>query len=638
MTVQGNEFGSWTSPITAKTLVEGVVRYAEIEVDGDELYWLEARPEEKGRQVFVRDSDNQDLYSAPFSARTTVHEYGGKCGAILNGVLYFSNYTDQHLYKVKIGEEPTLVTDLENMRFADMSIHPSGKWLYAVGEDHTNFPNIENLLVRVDLESGEVARIATGHDFYSSPRISPDGSRLCFYLWDHPNMPWDGTELWVATLDDMGCISELNKIAGGKEESVIEPSWSPDGVLYYASDRTNYWNLYDETGSLLLEMDGEFASPPWVFGSMNHAFLTIDGSPYIAATITEKGEDFLVLINRKTKDLKRIFLEFNFLSDIHSYKDGLIFFASSPFLPQRMVYFDPKTESCTLLRATKEYDISHEYISAPISIAFPTANNKEAYAFYYPPTNPNYGKETSGEKPPLIVACHGGPTAHVSPRFALSIQYWTSRGFALCDVNYGGSTGYGREYRNRLRGSWGVVDVEDCCNAAKYLIEKGLVDPHRLAIRGGSAGGFTTLACLAFTNVFQAGTDLFGVSDLIGLTECTHKFESRYNDTLVGPYPEDKEKYIRYSPAHSVSQISAPVLILQGDEDKIVPPSQSEVVYNALLKNCIPTAYIVYKGEQHGFRKAENIIHSLESELYFYCKIFGLPEPVGIPSIKIENL
>lgn len=630
-------YGSWQSQITAQNVAEGQIKIKQLEIDKEEIYWLEARPKEKGRCVFVRAKEMQDLFKAPYNARTTVHEYGGNSGIIHEGTLYFCNFQDQNLYQVTENGEPKLVIDLLNKRLGDFSLHPNGKWLYAVMEEHFSEGKITNQIVKIDIETKTVDVLASGHDFYGSPRINPEGDKIVFYSWDHPNMPWDGTDLWLCDLDVKGNVETEKKIAGGKDESVIEPKWSSRGVLYFVSDRDGYWNLYNEDNEPIYEINADFSLPPWELGNSSYTFIDIGGKPHIAAIITEKAIDSLVLIDLKEKKLTRIPLEYTVYQQLKTRKGSLVFIGSSPQKHPEIVSYDPTTQKTKILYKASELSIDEEWISLPRALEFPTTNHKTAYAFYYPPKNPHF-KPLLEEQPPLIVFVHGGPTAHVTSALKLVIQFWTSRGFAVADVNYGGSSGYGREYRDRLKMQWGIVDVDDCCNAASYLVEKKLADPKRLAIRGGSAGGYTTLAALTFKNTFQVGASLYGIGDLEMLAHHTHKFEAHYLDLLIGKYPEKKSRYIELSPLHNLDKLSCPTILLQGSEDQVVPKEQSQKMYEALLSKKIPTAYLLFEGEQHGFRQAENIIKALEAEYYFYCTLFEIPIDAKIPPIAIANL
>lgn len=636
MPVIAAPYGSFSSPISAEWIAKGSVHMKHLLVDEEEMYWIEGRPQEKGRDIPVKYSTRKDLLPAEYSVKTTLHEYGGKCFCVHDGTFYFSNYPEQNLYKCSQEGSITRITNENSLRFADFSIHPNGKWLYSVVEDHNN-ESVKNSIVKIHLETGNLETIAAGHDFYAAPRISPDGMRIAYIFWDHPNMPWDKTELWLGDLNQDGLIESEKKISGLENESILEPSWSPSGMLYFVSDRNGYWNLYNEENEPICEMNADFTSPLWYLGEKNYTFVLVDNKPHIAAIYTEKAIDFLALIDIEKRSLKKIPLEFNALSNINTRKQTIVFFARSSTELSQLVEFDPTSNEINVLVAPEPLNIEPSFFSSPEVIEYPSLNGKHAFAFFYPPKNPNF-TGNKDEKPPLIVFTHGGPTAHTSPSLKLSIQYWTSRGFAVCDVNYSGSTGYGREYRDRLKGEWGVVDVYDVCSAANYLVEKGLVDPNRLAIEGGSAGGYTTLAALTFSNTFKVGASYFGVSDLSLLAQETHKFEAHYLDTLIGPYPAKEALYKERSPLVHADNLSCPVLFLQGGMDKIVLPNQAEKMYDILLKKKIPTAYLLFEDEAHGFRKAPNIIAAMEAELYFYRRIFKIPSTEKAPSLQIVNL
>ncbi|MBM3193057.1 MAG: S9 family peptidase [Chlamydiae bacterium] len=637
MPIFATPYGSFSSPISAELVAKGSVAIRQILIDEDHLFWIEGRPEENGRAVAVCYESKKDILPSPYYIRTTVHEYGGKCSEIFDGIIYFSNFTDQNLYKLLPDKTVVKITNTTVFRFADFSIHPNGKWLYCVLEDHTEKDRIENCIGRVDLETGEVEKIAKGHDFYAAPRLSPDGKKIAFIFWDHPNMAWDATELWIADLGTTGYIESEKKIAGSKDESVVEPSFSPEGLLYFISDRSGYWNLYNEENEAIYEMNAEFSNPIWLLGNKSYTFVKVENKTKIAAIITEKAIDSLALIDIEKHTLKKIPLEFNTISDISTWKENIVIIAKSPTKLQHIIQVDPISEKISILKAPKELEIDSSYFSTPEIIEFPSLNDKTAFAFFYPPKNPKVRAKNS-EKPPLIVFTHGGPTSNVNSSLKLAIQFWTSRGFAVCDVNYSGSSGFGREYRDRLKGNWGVVDVFDVCSAAKFLVNKGAVDKDKLIIEGGSAGGYTTLAALTFTDVFKVGGSYFGVSDLELLTQDGHKYEARYLDSLIGPYPAKKSLYQERSPLFHADKLSCPVLFLQGGMDKIVPKNQAEKMYEALLKKKIPTAYILFEEEAHGFRSSQNIITAFESELYFYRKILKIPSNEKAPPIKIVGL
>lgn len=643
-------YGSWKSPITADLIVAGTVGLGGIALDGEDVYWTEGRPAEAGRNVIVRrtpDGKTTDVTPPPFNVRTRVHEYGGGSFTVKDGIIYFSNFADQRLYKQKAGTgEPQPLTSAGDRRYADAVIDSLRSRIICVCEDHTAGGHEPvNTLVSINLENGEdVQLLASGSDFYSSPHLSPDHSQLAWLSWNHPNMPWDGTQLWVANIQDDGSLSEPQLVAGGVTESIFQPEWSPDGVLYFVSDRSGWWNFYRWQPNLgkggvwevesLCAMEAEFGLPQWVFGMSTYAF---ESANRIICTYTHEGIWYLATLDTQTKQLDAIETPYTDISSVHAAPGRAVFIAGSATEPTAVVQIDLTNKQINVLKRSNQLEIDPDYLSTPQSIAFPTENGLTAYAIFYPPKNKDY-TAPDGEKPPLIVKSHGGPTAATSSAFNLKIQYWTSRGFAFVDVNYGGSTGYGREYRQRLNDNWGIVDVDDCANAAKYLAQQGLVDSERLAIAGGSAGGYTTLAALTFRDVFKAGASYYGVSDLEILAKETHKFESRYLDGLIGPYPERKDLYEMRSPIHHTDQLSCPVIFFQGLEDKVVPPNQAEMMVEALKAKGLPVAYVAYEGEQHGFRRAENIKRTLEGELHFYSRIFGFELAEVIEPVSIHNL
>jgi dipeptidyl aminopeptidase/acylaminoacyl peptidase len=642
-------YGSWKSPITADLIVAGTIGLGQIVVDGENVYWSEGRPAEAGRSVIVRrtpDGKTTDVTPPPFNVRTRVHEYGGGAFAIKDGIVYFSNFADQRLYKQAPSSEPQPLTPVADLRYADAVVDLQRERIICVQEDHTKGDREPtNSLISISLNNGEdIQVLASGSDFYSSPRLSPDTSQLAWISWNHPNMPWDGTQLWVAPVNPDGSLGEAECVAGGTDKSIFQPEWSPDGVLYFVSDRSGWWNLYRwlppmPEGGLggvepLCPMDAEFGLPQWVFGMSTYGF---ESANRLICTYTKKGSWQLASLDLQTKQLEVIETPYTDISSLQVASGRAVFIAGSATQPTAIIQMDLVTRQIEVLRWSSELKIEPGYLSTPQEIPFPTENGLIAYAFFYPPQNQDY-TPPKGEKPPLLVKSHGGPTASVSSTFNLKIQYWTSRGFGFLDVNYGGSTGYGREYRQRLNQQWGIVDVDDCANAAKYLAEQGLVDSERLAIAGGSAGGYTTLCALTFRDVFKAGASHYGVSDLEALATDTHKFESRYLDGLIGPYPERKDLYEARSPIHFTDQLSCPAIFFQGLEDKIVPPNQAEMMVAALKAKGLPVAYVAFEGEQHGFRRAENIKRALDGEFYFYSRVFGF-EPAGtIEPVAIDNL
>ena len=635
-------YGSWRSPISAQMLVQGAVRFGDVAIDGDTLYWIEGRPEEQGRYVIVRrtkDGEIDDILPAPFSARTLVHEYGGGALAASGGTVFFANYADQRLWKLTPGNAPQPIAAAAKLRFADFIHDAARNRLIAVCEDHTTSDHEpSNRVVAVNLADGRVTTLVEGAAFYSNPRISPDGRQLSWLSWNHPNMPWDGTELFVAPLTSDGAIGKPRKVAGGAEESIFQPSWSPDGTLYYVSDKTNWWNLYAERDGKLvpiLPMDAEFGTPQWVFGMTTFGFQA-DGT--IVARYTSRGKWHVTRIDPTAGKQRPMDLPYTNISSMDVAGDRAYAIAGSPTQPDALVEIDLTTGKAQQIRRSSPIEPDPEYTSVPAAIEFPTEGGKTAYAFYYPPINRDF-RGPDGQSPPLLILIHGGPTSATAALFRLTTQYWTTRGFAVCDVNYGGSTGYGRDYRNRLRDSWGMVDVNDAANAARYLAQAGKADRAKLIIRGGSAGGYTTLACLTFVeDVFRCGASHYGISDLAIMVRDTHKFESRYLDRLVGVLPKDEARYRERSPIFHLDRFKRPVILLQGLEDKIVPPNQAEMILDSLKTRGVPVAYVPFPGEQHGFRKAENIIRAHEAELYFYSRILGFENADKIEPVEIFNL
>jgi len=641
MIVTTSPYGSWKSPISADIVAAGEVGLEQVKLDGDDIYWIERRAHEGGRKVIVgRSSDGRvtEITPPPFNARTRVHEYGGGDYSIADGKIVFSNFTDQRLYVQKLGSEPKSLTPEVTVRYADGQIDNRRNLFFCVREDHSRQGEAVNSIVRIGLNSeneGEV--IVSGNDFYSSPRLSPDGSQLAWLTWNHPNMPWDGTELWAGKLNHDGSISEKEKIAGGVDESIFQPEWSPHGVLYFISDRSGWWNLYryrQKQIEALCPMDAEFGQPQWVFGTSLYAFAS---EHRIVCSYSTNGCDYLATLDTQTKALDTIELPFSAISQVRSAGNRAVFIGASSTDSATIVSLDLDSNSIEILRRSRATAVDAGYLSTPRSVEFTTERGSISYGYFYAPQNRDYAGPAD-EKPPLLVISHGGPTSSTSGALKYSIQYWTSRGIAVLDVNYGGSSGYGRAYRQRLNGNWGIVDVDDCVNGARYLAERDEVDGDRLAIRGGSAGGYTTLCALTFRDAFKAGASQYGISDLEALAKDTHKFESRYLDRLIGPYPERRDLYIARSPIHFTDRLSCPMIVFQGLEDKVVPPSQAEKMVEAVRAKKLPVAYLTFEGEQHGFRKAENIRRVLEAELYFYSRIFGFELADPVEPVEIENL
>lgn len=642
MATEVRPYGSWTSPISAEMLTSQATRMVDAWLTEDNaLYWIEVRSQEGGRFAVMRlregEKEPMQVTPAPYSVRTRVHEYGGSPLAIVGETLFFSNYGDHRIYRQRPGEDPQPITAPAKMRYADPIWDSERDRLIAIREDHTTSDiQAVNALVAIDPEAGGTGQVLVqGYDFYLYPRLSQDGRRLAWICWNHPNMPWDGTELWVADVTPEGDVVNAVQVAGGPEESVIQPAWSPEGDLYCVSDRTGWWNLYRVTdGGLeaITDQAVEYGQPNWQIGTMNYAFY----GEQILAFYGDKGYDHLVLINPKTRQQAAIDLPYTVMGQICANRYRAVFFAGSPTEPWALVSLDPGTGSTTVIKASSRPLLDVEDISIPEAIEFPTERGRTAHAFFYPPKNHRFAAP-EGEKPPLLVFSHGGPTGQTEALYGLGMQYWTTRGFAVVDVNYGGSTGYGREYRNRLYDSWGLLDVEDCTNVALYLAEEGRVDINRLAIRGGSAGGYTTLACLTFRDVFHVGASYFGVSDIGALARETHKFESRYMDKLVGPWPEAESTYQARSPVFHAEKLTSPVIFFQGLDDKVVLPNQAELMVESLRERGIPVAYLPFEGEGHGFVRAENVIRAQEAELYFYAQIMGIDLTERIEPVAIHN-
>ena len=636
-------YGSWKSPITADLIVSGAVGLGKIDLEDDDVYWVEMRPSEGGRMVIVRrssDGSTTDITPEPYNARTRVHEYGGGAFLVNDGVAYFSNFSDQRLYRQEPGNAPRAITPEQPLRYVDGVFDQQRRRIVCVREDHRGEGEPVNAIVGVDAEGKEPQKVLfSGSDFCAAPRLSPDGTKLAWLAWDHPNMPWDGTRLLLADVLADGSLGEPQVVAGGAAESVLLPLWSPEGELHFVSDRNGWWNLHRwRNGAIqpVLEMEAEFARPQWVFDAAAYGFLT-DGR--IACSYVQRGTWNIGLIDPDSGRLTRLELPFSEMGrgELRASGNRIVFSAGAPDKAMAIMSLDVESGAVETLQQAHELEVDAAYLSAPEAVEFDTTDGRTAHAFYYPPRNPDFAAPP-GEKPPLLVKSHGGPTAAAQTALDLGIQFWTSRGFGVVDVNYGGSTGYGTEYRRRLNGTWGITDVDDCVNAARFLAARGDADPERLAIDGASAGGYTTLAALTFHDVFRAGASLYGVSDLEALAKETHKFESRYLDSLVGPYPERQDLYAERSPINHTHLLSCPLLLLQGLEDEIVPPNQAEMMFEAVKSKGLPTAYIPFEGEQHGFRRSENIKRALEAELYFYSRVFGfdLPDPVAL--VEIENL
>jgi dipeptidyl aminopeptidase/acylaminoacyl peptidase len=628
-------YGFWKSPITSDLIVAQSIGLSEVRLDGEDIYWLESRPQEGGRSVVVRhvawNSSSEDVTPADFNVRTRVHEYGGGAWTVAEGMIYFSNHADNRLYRMdRYGHQPMPLSPEGSWRYADGLLDTRRRCWIGVREDHSAEGQPVNTLVRVDIagivpDAGTV--LASGHDFYSSPRLSPDGRWLAFLAWDHPNMPWMGTELYVLDLAKPDVAPLL--IAGGPKESIFQPEWAPDGTaLYFVSDSSGWWNLYRKKSRSPIEplvftkentaMEAEFGQPQWVFGMSSYAFAENDR---LVCSYVSKGLGYLGLVDLASGSFRTLDVPYADFYSVRAFKNRAMFRAGSATAPGSIVVLNIDSGFTEVLKqSTSVADdpgVARNF-TRPEPVEFPSGEGRTAFGLYYPAFNADY-EAPEGERPPLLVKCHGGPTSAASSTLNLGIQFWTSRGIAVLDVNYGGSTGFGRAYRESLNGNWGIVDVEDCVNGAKHLAEKGLVDGNRSVITGGSAGGYTVLAALTFHDYFRGGASHYGVSDLAFLVRDTHKFESRYLDSLIGPYPGKEDLYRDRSPITFADRLNAPVIFFQGDEDQVVPVNQTELMVEALRKKGTPVGYLLFSGEQHGFRKAENIKRALDAELYFYA-------------------
>lgn len=699
-------YGGWTSPIDAPMVAGGALRLSQTtyDQDGQTLYFLEGRPTEGGRQVLVRRPSGadptklEDVSPAGQSVRSLVHEYGGGAFTVAGGLVFYCNYNDQRVYlaNANLGLplsassncRPVPLSPEGDYRFADFCVDSPGRRILAVMEDHSlvkagRAGEPANSIVALSYGQPEAAlatksdlgpkpdlgakadlgpkadlgmtaasaglpsmpvTLAQGFDFYACPRLSPDGKRLAYIRWNHPNLPWDDSELVVADVDQNGLLANERVVAGGHDSSVFQPQWGPDGTLFFVCDSSGFWSLYAVCDFVGLEAKPivpkifaqcEFGLPMWVFGQSTY----VVASKYlIICAVNRRGLWHLARLEldfeggHKLIEIPSPYTDFAYLS-LGANKVAML--AGSAEIATAVVEYDWASRSFTTIKRSASSVPQSSYLSKPEVIEFPTAGNKTAFAFYYPPTNKDF---CGSGVPPLVVRCHGGPTGAASSVLSLGMQFWTSRGFAVVDVNYGGSTGYGREYRKRLNGNWGVVDVDDCVNAVNYLVKEGRADKERVAISGGSAGGYTVLCALTFKDVFSAGASHYGIGDLEALVRDTHKFEARYGDNLVGPYPQDKAIYMERSPINHIEKLKCPVIFFQGLEDKVVPPNQAEAMVEALSAKNIPVAYIAYEGEQHGFRQAANIVRTIEAELFFFRKIFKIDSDEKLNGVPIRNL
>jgi dipeptidyl aminopeptidase/acylaminoacyl peptidase len=636
-------YGSWASPVSAEASAKGRVSLGDLRSANQKLYWTENVPAAGGKTaVFSMGSDGTAAAITPESSnvRTRVHEYGGAPFVVAGDSVYFSEFADQRLYRLKAGSTAVPITPA-GYRYADcvvMTARGGSQSLICVREDHTDKASVRNAVVRLSLPEGGAGKVLfADSDFVSYPRPSPDGRSLAFIAWNHPRMPWDGTELKLAKLTTRGLGTPIT-VAGGTEESVLEPQWDAHGNLYFLSDRSGFWNLYawkNGRSRAIWPKAAEIGGPLWAFGQ-SHYVLLGDGRAVVA--FGEKGFERLAVLNLKDGGARILDLPFVAYSQLTSIdSEHIAAIAASATLPRAIVRIDVQNGSVQSLRNAGAALLPPSAVSVAVPIDFSSANGRTAHAFFYPPFNPAY-EAPKDSFPPLVTFVHGGPTAQSEPAYSPTIQFWTSRGFGVVDVNYGGSTGFGRAYRRELNGNWGVVDVEDVIAAARYLGSTGRADPQRMAISGGSAGGYTVLVALCSSDVFKAGADYFGVSDMTALAKDTHKFESRYLDSMIGPLPQAQAVYDSRSPLNHLDGFKAPLIVFQGADDPVVPPNQSAKIVEALRARHVPVAYLLFPAEGHGFRKPENIIRSLQSELSFYGQVFGFTPAGELPPLTIENL
>ena len=645
-------FGSWPSSITPAMVASSSPKRFDTMINDGRLFWCESIAAEKGRiGIMMHDGNEcQCILPRPLSANSKVHEYGGGAYTIDKTDVYFVLADDQRIYQANFSQAdytPQALTPENNTRYSDLIIDKAHQRIIAVCEKHddNDAHHVENYLVAVATDGSQrVTTIHQGHDFYSNPRISPCGNFLLWLTWDHPNLPWDNTQLWLAEFNESGVMSP-RIIAGNGNESIFQPQWSPDGTVFFVSDRSNWWNIYrisheqlqndSPQAQCVFKHDAEYATPQWTFGMSTYGFLD---ALTILATYTQNGTWRLIKININDADnvtTQNVAADVSTIHSLYCDNNQACLIAASPTQPATAYRYTLQENALTALGEIVN-PIPPEELSIPQPLRYATSNGEYSHLLFYPPQNTRYTCEDG--LPPLIVICHGGPTGATESQLNVKIQYWTNRGFAVADVNYRGSTGYGREYRNALQGRWGIDDVDDMCAAVVFLGEKRLIDRNRCVIKGSSAGGYTVLAALAFRDTFRAGVSLYGIGDLECLAQDTHKFEARYLDKLIGPYPAAKDVYRARSPIHFVDNINCPLLVFQGMKDKVVPPSQAQTLYRAVKSKGLPVAYVSYPDEAHGFRQPETIAHMLDSELQFYGAIFGFTVEPSSATLSIENL
>ena len=615
-------YGTWKSPITASLIASGLVNFSELRDSKYGLLWIEQRPFEDGRSVLVLETSGtrRDLTPEPYSVRSRVHEYGGGAYCTTDDSIFFVNATDQNIYRCSLSDGLTGISPLtagdESVRYADITWDSQRDGLIGVRETHGDGSEPLNELVAIDCQTGDIAVLHSGHDFYSSPRLSADADRLAFLVWDHPNMPWDGNQLFVGDFDATGNLVTETLVAGGFAESIFQPEWLSPERLVFVSDANGYWNFYSYDASgiyCVTEEAVEYGSAQWAFGMRTYAPIS---DRILVANRIHNGLATLVFVDVDNGVITPLEDTFSSYASLNRTATGIAFVAGKPDDLNTVVRMDLSTAAITKIATQGVLDVDGGYFSFPEQIVYDNADGLKAFANFYPPRHPSaVGPATP--KPPLLVISHGGPTSHASRDLNLRIQYYTSRGWAVVDVDYGGSTGYGRAYRHRLDGRWGIVDVDDCVSAVTHLISAGRIDPSRVAIRGGSAGGYTTLRALVTSQVFKVGASHYGIGDLKALARDTHKFESRYLDRLIGDALDER------SPLLEVERFTCPVAFFQGADDRVVPPNQAETMVNALRDKGITVMYLKFAGEGHGFRKGSNIEKVIEAEYVFFARVFG---------------
>lgn len=646
-------YGSWPSPLGARLMGDASLGLSEVRVDGADVYWLEQRPAESGRGVIVRASEGHepvDVVHRSADVRSRVNEYGGGAYAVSAGTVVYADDAQQRLHCMRAGGSPRPITPEPRVhrgeRYADIEFLPGGTDVACVRESHASTGEPEHTLVRVPLDgTHRPVVLEAGRDFYASPRVSPNGRSLAWIAWDHPYMPWDRSEAWVAEIEPSGTLGDARRVAGGGEESIFQVVWSPSGKLHVVSDRSGFWNLHrvEAEGELsaLAPAQAELGHPQWIFALSAVAFL---GDGRIVCAHQIEGLWHIGVIEQGTTHIVPVDLPYTDHAGapriVADARDRILFVGGAPARAPEVVRVTlgdgSRVHAVEVLRRSMTLDVDPGMLSRPEPITFPTSGDRTAHALFYPPTHAAC-RAPDGERPPLRVKVHGGPTSSASSALSLETQFWTSRGVAVVDVNYSGSSGYGRAYRERLREQWGIADVNDCVAVATHLAREGRVDGSRMVMCGGSAGGYTTLCAIVFHDVFAAGVSRYGVGDLEALAADTHKFESRYLDHLVGPYPAARARYRERSPLHFADRISCPVILLQGLEDAVVPPAQAEALIEALEAKGLPYAYVTFPDEGHGFRRAGSRVRAVEAELAFLGRVLGFVPDDDLPRLDVRN-